>query len=276
MRLFHQMLYMLGFTLILLLAACGGTAQQDEPTPELIEVTAEEGAGPAEEFFEGDEPAAEDGTDGSDTPPQPGDENYPAPPTAIPAADAVPYPEAEAGTYPEPGAGANAPSPDGRSLTALEAHDIALDVAQRQFDPEAQLYTIVPSTVMLNNLGGPPVAPGWFYKFKTDPDSLNEYVIQVVDDGTTGALEVSAISPLPELELPLDLDQIELDSDEVFAQFEEYAAAEGIPTEDVIYDLELVYLDNADEPFWSVVDPETLEWLYTISAVTGEETEYTR
>jgi hypothetical protein len=236
------------FCLVVLLAACG-TGEQ-EATPEVegtTFVTTPQAESGDTEFFE--------------TPTARADATYPSPvrPTIDPA-----YPVPDVGTE------------TGRSLTALEAHEIALEVAQQQFAPDAELYVVIPSSVMLRNLGYPPVPPGWFFKYKRSPDELSEFIVQVVDDGISGSNRVAPIVPLEPLELPIDVSQVNLDSDDVFAQFEEVAEERGIPTEDVVYDLELVYLENSDEPVWSVVDPETLTWLYTISAVTGEEVEYTR
>lgn len=283
---------LLGIVLVVLLvAACGGGGAEGD-----FVVTPEEGGGVAEDFFgtpgaddpdtdtspsdaNGNDPSGSDeayptpgdgataGTDGEggDT----GDEAYPYPaPTPLPPF--YPYPE-------PPDLPELEGSREGRSLTALEASEIAADYARSEYDPDAQFFMVIPSSVMLRNLGSPPVAPGWFFKFKTDEESLGEFIVQVTDETISGSTNVAALVALDPLELPVDRDEVTVDSNDVFAQFDEVAAEREIPTSrEKLYDLELVYLANADEPVWSVVDPETLEWLYTISAITGEEVDYTR
>ncbi len=283
---------LLGIVLVLLLvAACGGGG-----TGEIV-VTPEEGGGVAEEFF------GTPGADDPDTDTPPSDENgneasgsgdaYPTPGDGATAGtdgegvegddtgdDAYPAPTPLPPFYPYPEP-PDLPelegSREGRSLTALEASEIAADYARSEYDPDAQFFMVIPSSVMLRNLGSPPVPPGWFFKFKTDEDSLGEFIVQVTDETISGSTNVSALVALEPLELPVERDAVTLDSNDVFAQFDEVAAEREIPSSsEKLYDLELVYLANADEPVWSVVEPETLEWLYTISAITGEEVDYTR
>ncbi len=194
----------------------------------------------------------------------PGDgAGYPGP-DLIPA-DAYPGPGVVEGFFDED------TTPDGRLLTALEAYPLALAVAQEKFSPEASLYQIAPSSIMLVNIGNPPVRSGWFYVFKRPDNARREFVVQVVDEDVVGSLQTEAAVQVGPDRLELDLEQVALDSDEVLARFETYAAANNIPTGDIIYDLELVRLQTGVGPVWSVVDPFSQEWLFSLDATTGSE-----
>lgn len=155
---------------------------------------------------------------------------------------------------------------DGRSQTAVAAYDLAVAVALDEFSPEAYLHTIAPSHVMLSNLGNPPVLPGWFYVFK-QPESRRELIVQVVDNFVTGTTLTESISDIQPSPLPIDMNQVVLDSDEVFSLWE----ARGLDQDNISYDLELIYLTGNDAPVWSIVNPVTQEWVLSFSAVTGEE-----
>lgn len=161
-------------------------------------------------------------------------------------------------------------SRDGRSQSALTSYRVALDIAVREFDPAARLYAIVPSRIMLANLGGPPVMPGWFYRFKV-PGQQRQFIVHIVDGQATGTTLAEPIEePVPR-EQPIDLQRVTLDSDQVFAAFAEFAKQRNLPLENVIYDLELVQLEGSRGPVWSVVDPRSQTWLYSIDATTGEQ-----
>lgn len=197
---------------------------------------------------------------------------YPAP--ASPAADSsYPAPAASADSgYPAPAATADPadPSYQGRDLSALASYTVALEYAQGEFG-DVKLYTIIPSHIMLQNLGNPPVEPGWFYKFKAENDSTYHFV-QVVDGNVTGARSLSPLGE-DEVQLPIDIASVKLDSDAVFEQFRQRAPELGISVSDsTVYDLELVYLQSNPAPIWSVVTPDGSQWLYSLNAVTGEET----
>jgi len=171
--------------------------------------------------------------------------------------------------YPAP---VSAHSINGRSQTAIQSYDLVYPVAIEEFHPDAYLSTIAPSNIMLRNLGNPPVLPGWFFKFRK-PESRREFIIHVVDDIITGTtLTESAMDAGPG-ELPIDLSQVELDSDDVLAQFRQTGSERGIWSDAILYDLELVHLEGANGQVWSVVDPTTSKWLFSIDAKTGEETE---
>ena len=230
--------------LSLLLAACA-----DPPVAEERFVVTPEPGLPA--FTE---PATPSGTD------------YPAPPTS---GTGYPAP-ATAGTgYPGPTT-TSSNSADGRSESALTSYERAAEVARNEYDPEAQLYGIVPSGIMLTNLGNPPVLPGWFYKFKRE-GSRREFIVQVVDEVVTGTTIAEPMQELQPAELPIDLSQVKIDSPQVLEQFEAVAAERNLQTDGVSYDLELVSLEGSSGPVWSVVDPATKEWLYSISAANGNE-----
>ncbi len=174
--------------------------------------------------------------------------------------------------YPGPASTAVGQTIDGRKQTAVSAYELALPVALDEFSPDAYLHTIAPSQIMLSNLGNPPVLPGWFYIFKK-PESRREFIVQVVDNVVTGTTLTESVSDIQPVPLPIDMNQVVIDSDEIFALFneigEELNVAQGsIP---VPYDLELIYLTGSDAPVWSVVDPYSQEWILSFSAVTGEE-----
>ncbi|MAT97143.1 MAG: hypothetical protein CL608_08375 [Anaerolineaceae bacterium] len=172
--------------------------------------------------------------------------------------------------YPGPAGTVIGQSVDGRSQTAVAAYELALEVALDEFSPEAYLHTIAPSNIMLSNLGNPPVLPGWFYIFKR-PESRRELVVQVVDSVVTGTTLTESVSDIQPTPLPIDMNQITLDSDDVFELFNEVGGSRGLVQEGVPYDLELIYLTGSDAPVWSVVDPFTQQWVISFNAVTGEE-----
>lgn len=192
--------------------------------------------------------------------------------------DAYPYPAPSVQAEPAPAY----PGPEGpvdttgRAVQALAALPIALGDAQANFNPDAKLYAIAPSQVMILNLGSPPVLPGWFYKFKVD-GSPREYIVQVVNDQVTGTREIEPIQPPSPLELEIDPAAVTVDSDQVFASFTEKAPSLGITVDDPkTYDLELVNLEGGAGPVWSVFDPATQRWLYAVSATSGAEVENPR
>jgi hypothetical protein len=191
-------------------------------------------------------------------------------PTPESAGYPVPITDTAAMPYPLPEVTDDA-SVDGRSLLAMEAYEIAAPVAQANYAPDAQLFVVIPSSIMMRNLGNPPVEPGWFFKFKRDAQAHREFIVQVVDGRITGSLEAEAAVLIQPLELPIDLEQVNISSDDVFERFAAVAQERGINTQGVIFDLELVQTEVSDGPVWSVVHPDTLEWLYSISATTGEE-----
>ncbi len=190
------------------------------------------------------------------TPPEQNAADYPAP--AQQADDAYPGPQATVVS-----------SADGRSQSALQSYEPAHQLARTQLSPEAQLYGVVPSTIAIGNLGGPPVVPGWFYKFKRQ-GSRREFIVQVVDGQVTGSTTAEPIEDPTPAELPIDVSQIKIDSDQVFAMFEERAPELGITPGDTVYDLELVSLTGKNGPTWSVVDPATKKWVFSVNAVSGE------
>ena len=173
------------FGLVLLLVACGATSEE---VPDLeFSATPEEGGAP--QFV-----VTPDG--------------YPVAVLAEPAIEG----------YPGPGSTVVGQSIDGRKQTAVAAYELALAVALDEFSPEAYLYTIAPSNIMLSNLGNPPVLPGWFYIFKK-PESRREFIVQVVDSIITGTTLTESISDIQPAPLPIDINQVVLDSDEIFTLF---------------------------------------------------------
>jgi len=169
-------------------------------------------------------------------------------------------------TYPVP----SAHSVDGRSQSALTSYKIALAEAKANFDPSAQLYAVVPSQIMIGNLGGPPVLPGWFFRFKKD-DGPREFIVQVVDTVITGTTLAESVEQPTPRELPVDVAQIKFDSPQVFEQFKTVAVQRNLPIDPAVYDFELVNLEGKGTPIWSIVDPITRNWLYSMDAVSGNE-----
>lgn len=198
---------------------------------------------------------------------------YPAPQT-LPTPDGVYPAPADVSAYPDPNAQAPTAGPadpafEGRDQTALESYKAALEYAEQEFGP-VRFYAILPSHIMLQNFGNPPVEPGWFYKFQSEGDPAFHFV-QVVDGLVLGA---RSLTPLGEEEVqePIDMDRVTIDSPEVFERFRQRAPELGITIDErLTYDLELVQLPGSPAPVWSVVTPDTRQWLYSLNAVTGEE-----
>lgn len=199
---------------------------------------------------------------------------YPEPaamPTVDPSYPAPPTPQPENNAYPEPAATPSG-TRDGRSETALESYSIALDWAKQNFNPDPQFYGVVPSHIMIANLGSPPITEGWFYKFQAEGTSAHYYV-QVIDGEISGGREITPLGEITPIELPFAVENITVDSDQLFELFREFATRQGIDIqESLIYDLELVFIEGTAGPIWSVVTPDGSQWLYSINAVTGEET----
>lgn len=189
--------------------------------------------------------------------------------TGYPATGVAGTAGAETTGYPG-AAAASGNSVDGRSQTALESYELAEQTAKKDYSQDAELYAIVPSEIMIANLGGPPVLPGWFYKFKT-PGSRREFIVQVVDETITGTTTAESLAETEPAELQLDLSDVKLDSPAVLEQFKKVAAERNLETEGKIYDLELVNPEGKGGPIWSVVDPATKQWLYSVSAANGSE-----
>ena len=163
-------------------------------------------------------------------------------------------------------------SRDGRAQTALQSYEKAYAVALTEFHPDAYLAAIAPSHIMLTNLGNPPVLPGWFFKFRK-PDSRREFIVQVVDDVISGSTLTESAMELATVENPIDISQINIDSDDVLEKFKTVGEERGLWSEYIAYDLELVNLSGTSGPVWSIVDPLTQEWLFSVNAITGEEVE---
>ncbi|MBI1800577.1 MAG: hypothetical protein HYR71_02985 [Chloroflexi bacterium] len=152
----------------------------------------------------------------------------------------------------------------------MTGYKVALQAAQARFSPEAKLYAVLPSSIMISNLGGLPVLSGWFYRFKI-AGSRREFIVQVVDGNLSGTTLAEAAVDVKPIELPIDPAQVKLDSPQVFAQFEKFAAQQNIKISGTTYDLELINPQGGSGYVWSVVDPAARRWLYSISATSGAE-----
>jgi hypothetical protein len=186
--------------------------------------------------------------------------SYPAPTTAAGSDMSYPAPTTTNDTI---------SSGDGRSQSALVAYEQALAVAKEEFDTDVQLYAIVPSHIMIANLGGVPVLPGWFYKFKREGSPV-EFIVHISDTTLTGTKAIEPIAEVEPTERPIDMSQVNLDSTDVLEQFQTVIQTQNLSS-DITYDLELVNLENTRGPVWSVVDPTTSTWIYSVDATTGEE-----
>lgn len=200
----------------------------------------------------------------------------PVPATPVVAAPSgqpgYPVPAAESSAYPGPstGASAAATSSDGRSQSALASYPVAEAAAKKNFDPKAQLNAINPSQIMLGNLGGPPVLPGWFYTFKV-PGARRQFIVQVVDGTVTGTTLAEPIEDPKPIERPINVADVKVDSNQVFDTFKAAMAKQNVSTDNKRYDYELVNLEGTDGPAWSVVDASTQKWLFSVNATTGAE-----
>jgi hypothetical protein len=156
-------------------------------------------------------------------------------------------------------------------MTVIDSLPGAQSAAKERFDPNAKLYAVLPSHAMILNLNSPPVLPGWFYKFKAE-GSPREFIVQIVNGQISGTNEIEPIEPSKPLELPIDLAAVKITSDQVFASFQQKAPSLGLKVDDPkMYDLELVNLEGAGGPIWSVFDPTTYKWIYSVNATSGEE-----
>ena len=238
-------------TLTVLAVACGGEAEEQE-TPEFV-VTPAEGGQP--QFLNTSTPeAAYPTADEGDGRSVPSESGYPAPPTVQESDLAYPPPTPQH-------------TVDGRAWTAIEAYQLVEAIAKEEFHEDAYLSAVVPSRIMITNLGNPPVLPGWFYRFRR-PESRREFIVQVVDDVVVGSTLTESAMDVTPAELPLNLADMQLDSDQVLDMFQSVVVEQGV-LEDIVYDLELVDLGSG--PTWSVVHPVTREWLFSVSAISGEE-----
>ncbi len=245
----------LGLACTLMLTACGGQRPQDR----LFQTTPIIATSPAQVSQPSGAYPAPEGTTTTIT-----STNQPV--------NAYPAPGATVGPTITPGP--SNPADQGRNQSALESYKVALATAKQEFG-DVQLYAILPSHIMLRNFGNPPVDLGWFFKFRVANDP-NDHFVQVANGRVNGSRSLIPLGD-PEIQQPIDLASVKLDSDAVFAKFRERAPALGISVSDRIdYDLELVYLAGSPAPIWSVVTPEGDKWLYSLNATTGEETKNPR
>ena len=178
-----------------------------------------------------------------------------APPTPIPT------PTIEVPSQPTP-------LDDGRFRSAMASYPPAEEKA-KAWNPTAVLYEIVPSYTMQRNLGLPPSAPGWFFKFGI-PGSPLEYFIQVLDGHVAGSTEAQPIliEPLPYETLPINIKALKVDSSQVLEIFQKEGGGE---LKKMKIDYHLVQLKGTPNPVWSLFDDNTSgSPLISIDAVTGE------
>lgn len=185
-----------------------------------------------------------------------------------PDVSGYPYPSNSTEPYPVP---TSTTSPFGRSVSVADSLATAQEAVAQSFNPAAKLYGVVPSQIMLRNIGSPPVVSGWFFKFKVE-GTVREFYVQVIDGQVSGTTEAEPVVQIQPQELPIDMALVQVTSEQVFARFLEKAPILGLTiTDPTSYDLELVHLEGKSHPIWSVVDPTTFTWLYSLDASTGEE-----
>ncbi len=157
---------------------------------------------------------------------------------------------------------------DGRFKTAMASYPPAEEKA-KAWNPSAVLYEIVPSYTMQRNLGLPPLAPGWFFKFGI-PGSPLEYFVQVLDGHVAGSTEAQPIliEPLPYETLPINIRALRVDSSQVLEVFQKEGGGEPKRTK---IDYHLVHLKGIPNPVWSLYDDnDPGSPLISIDAVTEE------
>ncbi|MBX0327761.1 hypothetical protein K2Z83_08735, partial [Oscillochloris sp. ZM17-4] len=181
---------------------------------------------------------------------------------------APPLPSTDTSAYPEP-----APSNrtfEGRSQTVIASYAAASACAAQHFNADALLYEVVPSRAMLQNIGNPPTALGWFYKFRSQ-GSDGDLFVQIVDGTCSSPRELIPLGELPKAELPIDVAALKIDSDQAIEIFQKHAVAQGIPVMSDPYDLQLINLEGTPGPVWGVISPLDNRAIYWIDAITGEE-----
>lgn len=161
---------------------------------------------------------------------------------------------------------------DGRGETALTAYPIAEAEAKR-WNKDALLYQIPVNKIMEINLGIPPGIPGWFFMFKV-PNSPVEYYIKIVKGHVFGTTEAQPIlvQALPYELLPIDVDQLRLDSDDVLMFFMESGGTEYMSAHpEWQIDYRLVHLKGQPHPVWSLFDVSNVDSppLFNVDSVTG-------
>ncbi len=173
--------------------------------------------------------------------------------------------------YPNPTSLTPVATDDGRSGTVLKGYQVALDWAKQNFGADAQLYEIVPSRVMLANLGNPPTALGWFYKFRAASKQGSDLFVQVVNGQYSGSRILSPLGEIPKPELPIDISNV-IDGDKVMELFAQRAPALKVTVEpNTAYDLQLINLKGTPGPVWGVISPKDNSPILWLDAVTGNE-----
>ncbi|MEI7768748.1 MAG: hypothetical protein WCI67_02110 [Chloroflexales bacterium] len=204
--------------------------------------------------------------------------------TAIPVTPTVAQAPAASGGYPAPAANANDtgyPAPpaqaagatdEGRSQTVFQSYQAALTWATQNFGPDAQLYEVVPSRVMLANLGNPPTALGWFYKFRAASKQGDDLFVQVVNGQFSGSRVLSPLGEVPKPELPIEISKLTIDSSKALEIFAQRGPAMGVTVDPhATYDLHLINLQGTPGPIWSVLSPKDSTPILWIDASTGGE-----
>ena len=195
----------------------------------------------------------------------------------VPFLDDTPVPEegypvvsAESSEDGYPSPAVQTGSLDGRSQSAFTSYEQAVAIAREEFHPEAYLASIMPSQLMLRNLGNPPVLPGWFFNFRK-PDSRREFLIQFVDGVPTGSTLTEAMLPPGKTPQPIDVTALAFDSPTMLEQFELFARDNGLWRESYVWDYELINFVGGANAVWSVYDPATGSVVYSMDANTGQQ-----
>lgn len=163
---------------------------------------------------------------------------------------------------------------DGRGETAFDAYLVA-EVEAKNWDEEALLFQIPVTQIMESNLGIPPGIPGWFFMFKV-PDSPLEYYVKVVNGKVAGTTEAQPIliEDLPYQYLPIDINKLSLNSDDVLRLFTENGGREYVNSHpELQLDYRLVHINGQEHPIWSLFEVSNLNQptaLFHVDAITGE------
>ncbi len=164
-------------------------------------------------------------------------------------------------------------TPGDRGLSALESYQAARSAA-RKWNPQGMWYGIVPTAIMESNLGIPSMGRGWFFQFGLGDSTVEYYVF--VDHGEVGGsteAQPILIEPLPYEYLPLDVEQIKVDSPQVLRIYRANGGEAKLQG-NVQLDYRLVHVKGTPNPVWSLFDVSDLNnALIHVDARTGQVTD---
>jgi len=163
---------------------------------------------------------------------------------------------------------------DGRHSTAKESYPPARTEAIA-WHHDAILFAIMPSYAMAQNLAADfGDEPGWVFKFGR-PEGRMEFFVHVARGEIRSLLQAHPVyfEPPPK-SLPIDMEDIDLDSPQVLEAFADAGGLEYLAQHpDARLDYELLHLAGTPNPVWTLWDHNTGLALLHLDAVTGQRTE---